>query len=186
MTYLDRFNTDSIRYILAHRKPKENGKHRYCKGDLAERIIGGIVDVTESECWMWGGANIRGYGIIGIGGKRELVHRISWSIDRGRLVPEGMLVCHHCDNPSCVNPKHLFIGTYSDNMRDCVSKGRHARISGQRPGENNSNAKLSQCDVDNIRLRLNDGETQRSIANRFIVSQSHISSIKIGRIWNHT
>jgi len=83
------------------------------------------VDKTDS-CWVWTGATLRrGYGQIRIPVKKaKQAHRLSWEIHNGPI-PDGMLVCHKCDNPPCVNPAHLFLGTQSDNNKDCVRKGRH-------------------------------------------------------------
>jgi hypothetical protein len=83
------------------------------------------VDKT-GECWVWTGArNAAGYGDFHRGGGMNHVfaHRYSWELVHGSL-PEGRLVLHHCDNPPCVNPKHLFDGTHADNTRDMIRKGR--------------------------------------------------------------
>lgn len=78
----------------------------------------------SGECWIWIGArNPSGYGKIKSGDTTKDSHRASWEINYGEI-PEGMCVCHVCDNPPCVNPGHLFLGTYGDNMRDMYSKGR--------------------------------------------------------------
>lgn len=83
--------------------------------------------VTKGDgCWEWHGARFKqGYGILTIGGKSLLAHRVSVELSTGKPIPEGMLVCHHCDNPPCVRPDHLFVGTDGDNVRDCVQKGRN-------------------------------------------------------------
>jgi HNH endonuclease len=71
--------------------------------------------------------NRRGYGVIGRHTGNKLAHRVSYELHIGPI-PEGMLVCHHCDNPPCINPKHLFLGTQKDNMGDCSSKGRTGNV----------------------------------------------------------
>ncbi len=81
--------------------------------------------VTRSgHCWLWtGGHNGRGYGTLKVDGRMQYAHRLVWSLLHGPILT-GFYVCHCCDQPSCVRPSHLFLGTQSDNMRDCVAKGR--------------------------------------------------------------
>jgi hypothetical protein len=82
------------------------------------------VNKTDS-CWVWTGAlNSKGYGSMGFEGKTMSTHKLSYLWFRGEI-PEGMLVCHHCDNPPCVNPEHLFLDTNSGNMKDMFKKGRN-------------------------------------------------------------
>lgn len=90
-----------------------------------------LVKVDKSsvveECWLWKGAhNFEGYGFMRVGNSTRSAHRISYELFRG-VIPTGYQVCHKCDNPRCVNPNHLFVGTRSDNMRDKVAKGRHRK-----------------------------------------------------------
>jgi hypothetical protein len=79
---------------------------------------------APTDCWPWTGyTNTRGYGVIRINRRTVLAHRIAYQVERGPI-PDGLFVCHHCDNPPCCNPAHLFLGTQTENMRDMISKGR--------------------------------------------------------------
>lgn len=85
-------------------------------------------------CWTWTGPHTpRGYGMVGSGNQKEYAHRLSYQLFVGEI-PEGFEVCHHCDDPSCVNPGHLFVGTRADNMQDAKRKGR-VRNKCWRPGD---------------------------------------------------
>jgi hypothetical protein len=101
---------------------------------LHDRIEALSIPVTVTGCWLWTGKlDARGYGQMQIAGadqarlalgRTQLAHRVSWLVYRG-AIPAGMCVLHACDVPACVNPDHLWLGTLSDNNRDCLSKGRH-------------------------------------------------------------
>lgn len=107
-----------------------------------------------------------------------LVHRISFEKHRGPI-PEGILVCHTCDNRACVNPQHLFLGTNSDNMADMVAKGRQNKLKGSAHGR----AKLLESDV--IAIRSSRGTSRRDLAERYGMSRGSIDDIMNRRSWAH-
>jgi hypothetical protein len=131
------------------------------------------VDVkSDEECWNWTAAKTTaGYGVIYWNSENTYAHRLSIEIS-GRTIPEGFHACHKCDNPSCVNPKHLFAGTAADNAKDKMSKNR------QTYGEQHYNSKLSNYDIMNIRKLLKQGVSPSDLALQFNVGQTHISRIK--------
>ena len=139
-----------------------------------------------SACWPWKAFRLRnGYGTIGVGGRaggKEMAHRAAWILTNGPI-PAGMFVCHTCDNPPCVNPAHLFLGTPADNMRDMRTKGRQ-RFPGA-PGVRNAKAKLDELGVIRIfELKL-AGRTQKQIAELLCVSQPSVSGVLRGATWSH-
>jgi len=102
----------------------------------------------KSGCWVWRGSMRRAYGVFHDHQQRISAHRASWFIHNGKI-PKGKLVCHHCDNPICVNPSHLFLGTDTDNNQDKSKKGR-AR-GNENKGEKANNVLLTECLVRKIR-----------------------------------
>ena len=148
------------------------------RGTLSARLWAKVK--FGEGCWEWQAALTNdGYGSIGVATSRaELAHRVVWRLIRG-AIPEGMCVCHHCDNPACVRPSHLFLGTQADNMRDAAEKGRMADNS----GENNPNAKLSEKDVLAIRKAYANGYLQVNLARRYGVTPTNIGSIVRGQTW---
>jgi len=140
---------------------------------------------TGPGCWEWtGGRNGCGYGRFWIGaeGRHRTAHRFAWELYRGQI-PDGLHVLHHCDNPGCVNPGHLFLGTQAENNRDMASKGR-ARNE-PRPGEKHPLAKLNNPTVLEIRRRVARGEPQAGVAKAFGVSHQTVSAIKLRKTWRH-
>jgi hypothetical protein len=141
---------------------------------------------TET-CWLWTGQNVRGYGTLYDGGRTRRANRVAYELFIGEI-PEGMLVCHSCDNPSCVNPEHLWLGTCSDNMKDCVNKGRHqAQVNPMwcARGEAIPVSKLTANDVVKIRCLYKDGLTLRTIGKMFSVAHVTILKVIHKMTWAH-
>lgn len=141
--------------------------------------------VAESGCWEWQGhLNKGGYGTDTYGSRIDgsrrqmLAHRMFYML-ANKDYTEELKVLHKCDNRKCVNPKHLWIGTQKDNMRDCVQKGRHIT----QKGEANFHNKLKPAEVLKIRELLDGGVKQKSLAAAFGVNQTLISAIKTRKIW---
>src|SRR3990167_2058280 len=131
------------------------------------------VDKTDS-CWLWKvGKNKDGYGRFRFEMKIKVSHRFAWEITFGKI-PSGMLVCHKCDNPPCVNPSHLFLGTHKDNAIDKSQKGRGYN----RSGENNGMCKLKFTAIKKVRSLYKSGKyRQKELADSFKVGQDYISRI---------
>lgn len=126
------------------------------------------------NCWIWTGRlTEKGYGAF----RQSHAHRFSYEFHKGEIT-DGLYVLHHCDNRSCVNPEHLFLGTQLDNMRDCAMKGRTAR------GEKSVKSKLKECDVHWIRQNYKLSEAG-NIANRFGITRTQLYRVKSRRSWTH-
>ena len=142
-----------------------------------------------TKCWNWtASTNGRGYGRIGLDGGKVYAHRLSWELKNGPI-PEnkdahGICVLHKCDNPSCVNPDHLFIGTQSENVADMMEKGRGGYTAHK--GEAHGGSKLYESDVIEIRSIYSKGKTsQRALAKIFNVNQGQIWKIVNLKSWSH-
>ena len=152
----------------------------------------------NAGCWGWIGAKRnKGYGAFcwkspNGGYIQGRASRFSWILHRGKI-PDGMYVLHRCDNPECSNPDHLFLGTIAENNADMVAKGRHvpggtkAKALGiatkYRRGESHQNAKLTQCDVDAIRMARIDGMSFSEIGKRFKIGRTTAWKICNGQLW---
>ena len=124
------------------------------------------VEVCEPDkCWEWQACSVQcGYGLFRINCKLWQAHRVAWTLTFGPI-PKGLLVCHHCDNPSCCNPYHLFLGTQADNIQDAVRKGR-------------INTRLTEDEILEIREWYAEGGwTQQELADAFDVTRSRISKM---------
>jgi hypothetical protein len=133
------------------------------------------VERTES-CWLWRGARYPvGYGVIWRDGKNVFAHRAAWELVHG-VIPDGLYVLHKCDNPPCVNPAHLFLGTKGENCTDRSMKGRDAF------GVANGLAKLTD---DKVRCIRSDARSTTQIAKDYGVSRACIYAVKELQTWRH-
>jgi len=130
-----------------------------------------------TECWIWIGAKSNGYGVCSLNGKTYFTHRLSWEWANNKSIPDGCIICHSCDNPSCVNPEHLRADSVQSNVNDRVERNRSAK------GKNNGQARLTEKDVKDIKVLRNKGWTEKAIADLYDVSRSTISHILHGRTW---
>lgn len=151
----------------------------YTHGSIEQRFWKHVDIKDLFECWLWKGAtDSAGYGSFRNKTGTTIASRISYFLVYG-IIPKGKNVLHHCDNPLCVNPSHLFLGTQKDNIRDCVTKKRIAI------GEHHGRSKLTESDILKIYSLLQSEISQIAIAKKFNVSGATIHNIKVGKNWKH-
>lgn len=153
------------------------------------------VDKSQGpdSCWPWTGCiGTHGYGVTSFSKKQTRVHRAAYALSKGEI-PDGLFVCHNCDNPPCCNPKHLFLGTSSENTNDMVSKRRQSRgakhaaaiLPGRKRGSENCLAKLEENQVVEMRRLRSQGMKIRDIADKFKMSYQGAYKAIRGKSWNH-
>lgn len=211
------------RPFRVHPSEIARGNGRYCshrcaaraqsgpRWPIAERFWSKVARGEPTACWPWiGGRFPQGYGQFGIDGKNCRSNRVAWELTHGPI-PNGLWVCHRCDNPPCCNPAHLFLGTLQENVADMVTKGRHVGGSGRpfphihpdrrargdrngsrtkpesRPrGERFASAKLTDAAVRAIRSAFaTGGITQKQLAAQYAVSDTLIGAVVARRNWKH-
>lgn len=139
----------------------------------------------HGNCWLWTACRaLNGYGQMNLGsGRKAMAHRLAWAFRHHEEIPPKMYICHTCDNPPCVNPDHLFLGTPSMNMIDCKDKGRHRF--GTVSGSKSRFAKLTEEQVIRVRQLVKGGMRQIDVARQFGMSRSGINHITSRRKWKH-
>ncbi len=156
----------------------KNTAHDFCKK---------VRRQGPTACWPWlGKTNNSGYGSFSFRGKIRGAHTVAYLLDNGDI-PSGKCVCHTCDNRTCCNPRHLFLGTHSDNSRDSWNKGRNfyqVNPNARPKGEGHRNAKLSNKQAQEIRKLYNTGDyRQTDLGNIFGVSQRVVCKIVRGEAY---
>jgi len=155
------------------------GKHLAIPPDVRFRRF--ISPPTEQGCTLWTGSRFKeGYGHFGISrGVASYAHRFAWTLVHGPI-PDGLFVLHRCDNPPCVNPDHLFLGTALDNAQDMIAKGRGLR------GEQLSWAKLTPSSVRLVRERIASGQSSvKELAEELGVARATVRRAAQGESWKH-
>lgn len=183
------FSVPMIRAILDGRKVRRKlyvrkGENCLSPEHIARRLANGLDEAIDGQCWEWRRAtNPDGYGVLTLDRKTKLAHRLAYELAKGQI-PDGLDVMHSCDNPLCINPDHLEAGTRSKNMADCHARGRSKIPTPILKGEANGSAKLTGTIVAEIKAGLASGVPQQRLADRFCVSQSLVSKIHRGVLWN--
>jgi hypothetical protein len=163
------------RLLATGAKLKMFTSHILLSQDTLERFWDRVN--KSDNCWVWtAGKTAAGYGCLRRKQKLLLAHRVSWEFANGPI-PDGLEVLHKCDNPSCVRPDHLFLGTQTDNMNDMVSKGR------QKKGTSDPNAKLTPEAVRAIIKERSNGSSYSQLAKQFNISSATAYAVVKGRLW---
>ena len=153
--------------------------------DTEKRFWEKVDKRDDNECWDWKAYSdlYWGYGTFRFRNKTQKAHRVAWTLTKGEI-PNSLCVLHKCDNPACVNPAHLFLGTNLDNIKDRDAKNRQSHDMG-RKGSKHSQAKLKEEDVICIRLLYQIEITQREISKIYRVSPMLIHKIVHRKLWKH-
>jgi len=147
------------------------------------RLMRKVKPDPETGCWFWTGAKTSsGYGTIGFNSEKHYTHRLMHKIHNGFLSDDEPFVCHTCDNPSCINPDHLWSGDHRDNMKDAAEKGRMS--GGAVTGESHGEAKLTEADVIELRERYaTEAVSQATLGEDYGITQGQVGGIVRGEKW---
>ena len=194
VSYAGRVHKGKVRWLcrcycgretLVGSAPLNNGNTKSCGcwGRFRPQKFWEKVLKSKHGCWEWLGHKTgrKGnyYGNMVVDGKKTLAHRLAYELTFGPI-PKGLFVCHHCDNPICVRPDHLFVGTALDNSRDMISKGRGA------VGPHPWCAKLTVEKVREIRDRLGKGSVNKSqICRDYGIKMASLHKIERGKTWKY-
>ena len=147
-----------------------------------------FFEVDSNECWNWTRSMTnKGYGHFSLNGKDMTAHRMSWILTNGEI-PNGLCVCHKCDNPRCINPNHLFLGTKLDNAKDAIDKGRFRFVSKKDKafGEKHGLTTLKNRDVKEIVHKYRNGIAKTTkLSKEYGVCVQTICNIVKGKTWSH-
>jgi hypothetical protein len=149
---------------------------------VEERFDRQVMPEPNTGCWFWTGSiSTRGYGKCYYNGHHDLAHRVSWQIHRGSI-GDGLFVCHTCDEPSCVNPDHLFLGAPKDNTQDMMAKGRNSGRFKDKKGSQHPLAKLTE---EAVRAARSSDLSNGALARKYGVHVATLRNARIGLTWKH-
>lgn len=170
-------NYDNFDSGFQGKESNDDAKREYQRRRYQMKRFWNKVQIADdSSCWPWTATKIRkGYGRFNLKGENLLAHRVAWELSKGKI-PSGLHVLHRCDNPSCCNPTHLFLGTNNDNVKDKINKGR------LRQGVDLPYSKLTAEEIIAIR---NSDKTQRWLAEHYNVGAATICNIKNRRTYKN-
>lgn len=168
------------RFVAGHNSPDRKRPSPFVR-PLTERFWEKVDKGALDDCWMWKGSkDIRGYGVIRTNQKPYSAHCVCYELCHGSI-PKGMFICHKCDNPGCVNPAHLWLGTPAENNRDRAVKERNNHVK----GEDHPSTTLTESDIVTIRNLSENGVAQRAIARQYGIHQSSVWGIVHRKTWQH-